>query len=151
MPNTAKSDLHKGLACIVNDEVREAFTEFPDHLLPRLLELRQLVVHTAAAQDEPLTLIESLKWGEPAYQTKGGSTIRIGIPRGLPNHVAMFFICSTKLVATFRELFGDALQFADNRAILLSIEQPIPSDAIKTCMSLALTYHRRKHLPLLGA
>ena len=51
----------------------------------------------------------------------------------------------------FRELYAEELEFQGNRAIILSLSQPLPEAVIKHCLELALTYQQRKHLPLLGA
>jgi hypothetical protein len=63
----------------------------------------------------------------------------------------MYFHCKTKLVDTFRELYNDTFNFSGNRAIIFSKNDKIPVDELKYCIYLSLTYHRRKHLPLLGA
>ncbi|EIZ9933121.1 DUF1801 domain-containing protein, partial [Vibrio parahaemolyticus] len=34
--------------------------------------------------------------------------------------------------------------------IVLSLSKPLPEKVIKSCLELALTYHQRKNLPLLG-
>jgi hypothetical protein len=62
----------------------------------------------------------------------------------------MYFNCRTKLVDTFRELYRDQFKFYGNRAIVFHEGDEIPIDALKHCILLALTYHRRKHLPMLG-
>ena len=63
----------------------------------------------------------------------------------------MFFHCRTSLVATFRELYMEKFTFEGDRAIVFHENDEIPIDELKHCISLALTYHRRKHLPMLGA
>lgn len=67
-----------------------------------------------------------------------------------PSRYYLFFNCQTKLVDTFRELYSDSLEFQGNRAIILSLSAPLPEASIKTCLELALTYQKRKNLPLLG-
>ena len=63
----------------------------------------------------------------------------------------MYFNCNTSLVDTFRELYGDVFMFEGNRAIVFGEADEIPVAELKHCISLALTYHRVKRLPLLGA
>ena len=63
----------------------------------------------------------------------------------------MYFNCNTSLVDKFRELYGDVFMFEGNRAIVFGEADEIPVAELKHCISLALTYHRVKRLPLLGA
>lgn len=49
------------------------------------------------------------------------------------------------------ELYPDTFEFEGNRAIVLRETTELPVAPLKHCISLALTYHRRKKLPLLGA
>ena len=96
-------------------------------------------------------LEETLKWGEPSYLTKFGSTIRIDWKPSAPKHYAMYFHCQSKLVATFKEVYPHTFHYQGNRAIVLDIKAKLPEKELKHCITLALTYHKVKHLPLLGA
>ncbi|MBF4242963.1 DUF1801 domain-containing protein, partial [Vibrio anguillarum] len=115
----------------------------------RLEELRNLVFQIVSELDLG-DVDESLKWGEPSYSVKTGSPLRMDWKLKSPNNYYLFFNCQTKLVDTFRELYGDELVFQGNRAIVLSLSKPLPETVIKSCLELALTYHQRKNLPLLG-
>ncbi len=132
-------------------EVTAVFDQFPTNLKQKLIALRELIVSTAAETDGVTRLEETLKWGEPGYLTKTGSTIRIGCVKSQPGHYAAYFNCKTNLIDTFRELYPDTFTFAGNRAIVLAADEPLPEAELKHCFSLALTYHQRKKLPLLGA
>lgn len=134
----------------MNKAVQERFDEYPEEARLRLEVLRSYIYELA----DVLALgqvEESLKWGEPSYRVKSGSPIRMDWKATSPQHYCLFFHCQTKLVDTFRALHGDELVFEGNRAIVLDVPQPIPEFAIKHCLELALTYHQRKNLPLLGA
>lgn len=91
---------------------------------------------------------ETLKWGQPSYltsATRSGSTIRIAATRPDSGHdYAMYFICSTNLVETFQQLFGDVFTYERNRALLFKVGQQLPVDELKECVAMALTYHRSK-------
>lgn len=63
---------------------------------------------------------------------------------------AMYFNCHTMLVDTFKELFRDKFKFEGNRAIVFEENDEIPVDELKQCIASSLTYHTRKHLPMLG-
>lgn len=88
---------------------------------------------------------ETLKWGEPAYltsETRSGSTIRIAWKKSKPNQFAMFFICTTNLVDTFRTLFPKDFNFEGNRAITFQAHETMPQDAVRFCIAAALTYRQ---------
>lgn len=132
-------------------EVAAVFDQFPPNLKQKLKALRELILSAAAETDGVSQLEETLKWGEPGYLTKTGSTIRIGCVKAQPEHYAVYFNCKTNLIDTFKELYPDTFTFAGNRAIVLAADEQVPVPELKHCFSLALTYHQRKKLPLLGA
>ncbi|MDE2793160.1 MAG: DUF1801 domain-containing protein [Paracoccaceae bacterium] len=131
--------------------VSAVFETYPPEIRKRTIRLRQLVLDTAAALAEVGEVEETLKWGEPSYVTKTGSTIRLGWKASRPDEHRLFFHCGTKLVGTFKELYPDTLKFEGNRAIVLHKSADLPIAPLKHCISLALTYHRRKKFPLQGA
>jgi len=116
----------------------------------KLMCLRQLVLDTASEYKVADTLEETLKWGQPSYLAKAGSTVRIDWKTSTPEQYAIYFHCQTRLVETFKELYGDKLKFEGNRAIVFHRDDEIPVDEVKRCILLSLTYHDRKHLPMLG-
>jgi len=93
---------------------------------------------------------ETLKWGEPSYLVKGGSTIRIDWKPKAPNQYAMYFKCTSKLVSTFRKVYGDIFKYENNRAIVFDLNDKIPRKELKECIALALKYHTIKNMPKLG-
>ena len=136
---------------IKNPDVAEVFDNYPEHIRSKLLVLRQLILDTATATEDVKSVEETLKWGEPSYLTKSGSTIRIDWKPSNPDQYAMYFHCRTRLVDTFKELYRDKLKFEGNRAIVFDISDKIPVNELSYCILLSLTYHQRKHLPMLGA
>jgi len=130
--------------------VQNRFENYPNEVEPLLLNLRSLIFQIALELDLG-DVEEALKWGEPSYNVKTGSPIRIDWKLKSPNQYYLFFNCQTKLIDTFRELHGDVLEFQGNRAIVLNLSEPFPKHAIKHCIKLGLTYQKVKHLPLLGA
>ncbi|HDV5391064.1 TPA: DUF1801 domain-containing protein [Vibrio cholerae] len=129
--------------------VKDRFDEYPENARVRLEELRNLVFQVAS-ELKLGEVDETLKWGEPSYSVKTGSPLRMDWKLKSPNNYYLFFNCQTKLVDTFRELYSDELVFQGNRAIVLTLSKPLPETVIKSCLELALTYHQRKNLPLLG-
>jgi len=136
---------------IENHEVADVFSSYPKHMRQKVMFLRQLVLDTASESEGIGKLEETLKWGEPSYLTKSGSTIRVGWKKSKPDQYAMYFHCKTKLVDTFKELYRDKLKFEGNRAIVFEMGDSIPIEELKHCVALSLTYHSIKHLPMLGA
>ena len=136
---------------IKNKEVAKVFDRYPPSMRKKLMFLRALVFETANETEDVGEIEEILKWGELSYIVKGGSTIRMDWKSAYPDQYAMYFNCNSKLVDTFKEIYGDTLKFEGNRAIVFSIQDKIPAAILKHCISLALTYHHRKNLPLLGA
>ena len=132
-------------------EVKAVFDRYPNALRQKLLALRKLILTTAAHMREVGDIEETLKWGEPSYLAKGGSTIRINARTDQADQYAMYFHCKTRLVDTFKVLYGNIFQYEGNRAIIFNVEDEIPIEALTHCVSLSLSYHRRKNLPLLGA
>ncbi|MEM8807630.1 MAG: DUF1801 domain-containing protein [Cyanobacteria bacterium P01_G01_bin.38] len=122
----------------------------PEPVREKLHNLRSLILQVASDLDDIGTLEETLKWGQPSYLVKGGSTIRLGWKPSAPDQYAIYFHCKTKLVETYREVYGDLFEFEGNRAIVFHVEAKLPTRALKQCIALALTYHRVKHLPMLG-
>ena len=133
-----------------SSEVAKVFDSYPEPFRDKLLVLRQLIFETASDAEGVGAIEETMKWGEPSYLTKSGSTIRIDWKVSNPEQYAMYFHCRTKLVDTFKELYGNVFRYEGNRAIIFSRNDEIPVAELKHCIYLSLTYHQRKHLPMLG-
>ncbi len=65
-------------------------------------------------------------------------------------YYAMYFQCTSRLVDTFRLVFGQKFQYEGNRAIVFKLNQKIPVLELKECIKATLTYHQVKHLMTLG-
>lgn len=135
---------------ISNPEVKKVFNQYPELVQSQMLDLRDLVLKTANDIEGLEEIEETLKWGEPSYLTKFGSTLRMDWKKKTPEQYAMFFSCSSILVPTFKAIFQDKFDFEGDRAIIFKLNYPIPVNELKQCIRLTLTYHKVKHLPLLG-
>ena len=124
--------------------------QYPEQVRGVLLQIRSLILDVAQQQDLG-AVEETLKWGEPSYLVKGGSAVRFDWKEKTSQQYFLFFNCKTKLVDTFRELYSDDLEFQGNRAIVLNLNEPIPSAILQHCIELSLKYKSIKHLALLGA
>jgi len=60
-----------------NPKVELVFANYPEEVRGKMLELRALVLETAAALNGVLVLEETLKWGEPSYLAKHVRTLRM--------------------------------------------------------------------------
>ncbi len=134
----------------MNQSVKKVFDRYPKNVNKMMLELRNIILDVASELETTASLEETLKWGEPSYLLKGGSTIRIDWKDSNPKYIGIYFNCRTKLIDTFRATFGSELIFEGNRAILLDINSPLQEEVLSQCINVALTYHKRKKLPLLG-
>ena len=131
-------------------EITRVFDTYPPPVRKKIRHLRKLILETAQETDGINKLAETLKWGEPSYLTKTGSTIRIDWKAKKPDQYAMYFKCTSKLIPTFRKVYGDVFDFEGDRAIVFQMDDDVPDEALKNCIRAGLMYHKVKHLPGLG-
>lgn len=132
-----------------SSEVDSVFSNYPDSVRDKMLNLRRLVMEVAEEIALP-SLEETLKWGEPSFLTKKGSTIRMDWKVKNPDQYAIYFKCTSKLVPSFRVAYDKVFTYEGNRAIVFQLEDKIPETELKNCIKAALIYHQVKQLPLLG-
>jgi hypothetical protein len=128
-------------------EVAAVFAGYPPRVRRSLLSLRKLILETAANTRGVGELEETLKWNEPAYltaQSKSGSTIRISAKRGNATKYAIYFNCKTTLMDSFRTLFPQTFHYHGDREIEFDVGEKRPDAELRTCVSMALTYHLSK-------
>lgn len=131
-------------------QAKQVFDNYPKEVQAQMQLLRTLVLEVAENIQGLEKLEETLKWGEPAYVTKHGSTLRMDWKAKNPDQYAMYFQCTSQLVPTFRFLYPEKLKFEGNRAVVFDLKEEIPEKEVKHCISMALQYHKLKHLPMLG-
>lgn len=136
---------------ISDPKVKKVFDEYPKFAQKQMLYLRDLILSAAAEIEGLKKLEETLKWGEPSYLTKYGSTVRMDWKEKNPGQFAIYFKCTSSLVPTFKTIYKDTFKFEGNRAIVFDLDDTIPKTELKHCISLALNYHKIKNLPLLGS
>ncbi len=125
--------------------VEIVFANYPDFVRDKMQFLRKLVIETAEEIEEITNLEETLRWGEPSFITKNGSTLRIDWKEKTPNQYQMYFNCTSKLVETFKSLFGELFEYEKNRAIIFQLDQEIPIAELKKCIKATLIYHKVKN------
>ncbi|GAB5519868.1 MAG: DUF1801 domain-containing protein [Rhodothermales bacterium] len=129
------------------DAVAQVFDAYPPAMREKLLELRHVILETAAQTEGVGPIDEALRWGQPSYLTsvtKSGSTVRLGRVRDNEEHVAVFFNCQTALVQTFRQMYANLFTFERNRALQFHINDTLPVAALGHCIAMALRYHLDK-------
>ncbi len=134
----------------MDNAVQAKFDSYPEYARIKLIAIRSAIFELSS-EEYVDKIIETLKWGEPSYISKHGSTVRLNWNSKYPSHISVFFNCNTTLIETFKELYKDTFEFVGNREIKLSLSEPIPLSQLMSCVSLSLRYHKIKHLPLLGA
>ncbi|GAA0824066.1 DUF1801 domain-containing protein [Colwellia asteriadis] len=130
--------------------VQQKFANYPAHVAARLTMVRELIFKVAK-EDKVGDVTETLKWGEPSYLAKTGSTIRLDWKATQPDEYCIFFNCNTTLIETFKEIYGDTFIYQGKRALVFNLTEPIPVKELSHCLSMALRYKKIKQLPLLGA
>jgi hypothetical protein len=132
---------------ITSAEVAAVFAAYPKDIKTKLMALRQLIFDVASRTDGVGELEETLKWGQPSYltsQSRSGSLIRIDQVKSQEGKYAMYFHCQTTLVDTFKEMYRDVFEYEGNRSILFSVKDKLPAEALRQCITMALTYHLNK-------
>ncbi|MEM7214976.1 MAG: DUF1801 domain-containing protein [Pseudomonadota bacterium] len=125
-------------------DIENVIKSYPVSIEEKLSDLRHLVLSVAEETEGVGEIEECLKWGQPSFVTKkpkSGSTIRIDAVKDEPDRVAMYFICTTNLVESFRELYPETFNFEGNRALIFKIDEVVPEEELKHCIAMALTYH----------
>ncbi|MDX1409348.1 MAG: DUF1801 domain-containing protein, partial [Saprospiraceae bacterium] len=87
---------------------------------------------------------------EPSYLAKHGSTLRMDWKSKTPQQYALYFKCTSRLVETFKLMFGNTFKYEGNRAIVFQLDDHLPKHELKACIISTLLYHKVKHLPTLG-
>jgi hypothetical protein len=126
-------------------EVTAVFERYPPPIQEKLLELRQMVLETAAATPGVGEIIETLRWGQPSYLTvrpKSGTTIRLDAHDVDQEQIGLYVHCQTSLIGTFRQRYPH-LTYEGNRAIIFKAQSEFPHEALRDCIALALTYHQK--------
>jgi hypothetical protein len=122
--------------------VEAAFAAFPANERSGLMVLRKLIFDTAQKTEGVGKLLETLKWGQPAYltpETKSGSTIRLGLPK--QGGFAVYAHCQTTILSDFQFIFPEEFAYEGNRAIHFQVGAQLPLDKLEMLVRDALTYH----------
>lgn len=138
------------LQVITDPAFETKMTNYPDFVRDNMQFLRELVVETAKEIPELEKLEETLKWGEPSFITKNGSTLRMDWKKKSPDQYQMYFKCTSRLVETFKTVFDKTFEYENNRAIIFNLNQEVPVKELKQCIQATLMYHKVKEDVTLG-
>lgn len=131
---------------ITSDNIQAIFDAYPDNIQTKLLSLRTLIFEVASDNLEIGQLVETLKWGQVSYlpkKAKIGTTVRLDQVKNTSQY-ALYVPCSTTLINSYRQIFGDLFEYEGKRAIIFNVNDEIPIDAVKDCIEMALMYHLNK-------
>lgn len=134
----------------VSTQVASVISDYPPNAKVVFSTLRDLVLTVAKETVGVENTQETLKWGEPSYLADGGSTVRMKWSEKQPDQFSLYFNCNSILVETFKELYRDEFTYDGNRALSFPLDQKVPDEALKHCLSMAMQYHKLKKQPLLG-
>ena len=138
------------LQITTHPDVGQVFNNYPPAVRKKIRNLRRLILDVASNTEDISDLEETLKCGEPSYLTKHGSTIRIDWKARTPDQYAMYFKCTSRLVSSFKAVYGETFRYEGDRAIVFQMDDGIPDVELKHCIAAGLRYHKVKQLPLLG-
>ncbi|WP_170341241.1 DUF1801 domain-containing protein [Ruegeria arenilitoris] len=120
--------------------VASAYEAFAADTRRGALVLRDLVLATAQELQPAVSVTEALRWGQPAYLSPKGTTIRLGGHTSA--RFALFVHCQTRLIGEFTSAFPGADRIDGNRAILFDEVGKIDPVRHGWLIARALTYHR---------
>ncbi len=121
-------------------EFEEKLLSYPERVRPKMQYLRELVIESAKEIPDIKELDETLKWGEPSFISKIGSTLRMDWKEQTPNQYQLYF----------QLIFGDLFEYEKNRAIIFKMDEEIAAAEVKECIAAALRYHKVKDSETLG-
>ena len=127
-----------------DSDIEDIYNAFPSPIKIKCLQLRRAIFDIACNDPKIGIIEETLRWNEPAYipsQSKSGSMIRIQHNPNKPYDFALVFLCSTTLIAQFKEQYPNIFTFGGNRTLEFMAAQPLPMSEINNCILQALTYY----------
>lgn len=123
-------------------DVAQAFDAFPRESREGLLRLRDRILEWADRNLEKGDLSEELRWGQPAYLTKKGSTLRLGLPK--QGGFAIYAHCQSTIIGDFADQFAADFEIEGNRAVVFRNPALADDPRIDSLIRHALTYHQSK-------
>jgi len=111
----------KGSAPRLASDVAAAFDKMPPECRQVLLGLREQIFEIASGDLEIGTILETLKWGEPAYLTeipRTGATLRLGASKKNPGYCGLYFNCQSSLAEEIAALVAGTALLEGTRGVV---------------------------------
>ncbi len=127
-----------------NPEIKAVYHRFPKPMQRKMFELRDIIFEVAKNNPKIGKITESLKWGEPTYETiktKSGSPLKIIYKTAMDANFSLAVMSSTNLIETFKEIYPKTFYFNGTREVIINSNKKIPRNEIYKCIELALTYN----------
>ena len=131
---------------VTQPDVIEKYNAFPVDVKEKIFRLRDWLIDVSESLEDVTRIEESLKWGEPSYRSNIGSTIRFYWSEKRPEIIGMYCQCTSLLIPSIKNTFGNAFLYDGNRGVLLDKNGLWDEEKIKQIMIAALRYHKVKHL-----
>lgn len=125
-------------------DVAAVLADYPQHVREQVLDLRELLLRIAGDDPRIGAVTETLKWGQPAYVTPTGTTVRFAPARSRSDAVGVYTSCQTPLVAEFEEAHGDLFEYDGVRGIHVQCGSGEGMDALGEHLRAAMTYKSRQ-------
>ena len=127
-----------------NPDIQAIYESYPDGIREKCLQIRALIFQVAKNNPAIGPIEETLRWGEPSYiptKTKSGTVVRLHHYKSKPFDFALYFLCNTTLVETFRELYPNTFRFGGNRALEFMVDDQLALKQIEDCIERAFSYY----------
>ncbi len=122
-------------------DVKTVIDAYPAPARAGVLALRGLIFEVADGLETCGQVEETLKWGQPAYLCRRGSTLRLGLHKDA--QFALFAHCRSTIIHDYAQAFPGAERIDGNRAVLFDSADQIVPERLSHLIRHALTYHRR--------
>ena len=120
--------------------LKTAFDQFPPPERAGAMELRNIIFEEAARLG--VTVVESLKWGQPSYLAPNGTPIRIGLPK--TGGFAVYTHCQSSVISDFATLHGSKFKIEGNRAVHFSSISELDAPELRSLITHALLYKEKR-------
>lgn len=104
-----------------------------------ITRLRRMIYEVAASDPKIGPVQETVKWGQPAYLARKGTTLRLGQPKG--GGFGLYVHCQSRVIPEFRDLFPDHDRFDGTRGVVFRAADEICSERHGWLIHRALGYH----------
>ncbi len=127
---------------ISDPTVQAAYDAMLPDVLVGIYQLRRLIFDCAKTSPDVGEVKEVLRWGQPSFITKTGSTLRLGIPK--TGGFALYAHCQSTIISDFALMFAEEFDIEGNRAVHFHSLKDIDEDKLCHLINHALRYKIKK-------